>query len=90
VTAAVLRVVTPPPPCPAPAPAGPAEGERRNLLAQVIADAIAYRTPSYCDDCSATDVCSDCAAGLDRTDDYLRLAAELGIDLDGSETGGES
>lgn len=53
-------------------------------LTQVIADAIEYRTPGA--DCTACDddddaLCADHAADLDRTDAYLVLAAEFGIEL---------
>ncbi len=50
-----------------------------------LADAITHRTPAA--DCTACDdhpagLCGDHAADLDRTDDYLHLAAELGIEVD--------
>jgi hypothetical protein len=54
-------------------------------LGLALADAIAYREPSgYCADCEThpAGLCCDHAADLDRTDDYLHLAAELGIEVD--------
>jgi hypothetical protein len=59
--------------------------ERREVLAAVIADAISYRTPEgHCADCQAEEggLCYDHAADLDRTDDYLQLARELGIEVE--------
>jgi hypothetical protein len=59
--------------------------ERREVLAHVIADAVAYRGPTgQCEDCEAhpANLCEDHAADLDRADDYLALALELGIEVD--------
>jgi hypothetical protein len=63
-----------------------------NVLGLLIRDAISYRTPLACDDCVEGDgLCDDCFLDLARTDDYMRLAAELGIDLEADEAGlGES
>jgi hypothetical protein len=66
----VLRVVKP----------GQAE-----TLGLALADAIAYRTPEgFCRDCeeSPSALCDDHAADLDRTDAYLVLARELGIEVE--------
>ena len=63
-----------------------------NVLGLLIRDAISYRTPLACDDCvEGEGLCDDCFLDLARTDDYMRLAAELGIDLEADEAGlGES
>ena len=59
-----------------------------NVLGLLIRDAINYRTPLACDDCVEGDgLCDGCALDLARTDDYMRLAAELGIDLEADEAG---
>jgi hypothetical protein len=55
------------------------------LLGQVIADAVTYRDPSgVCPDCDASPaaLCDDHAEDLDRTDAYLALARDLGIEVD--------
>jgi hypothetical protein len=89
-TAPVLHLVPPPPPEPAPGLAARLTAdEQLNLLALVFADAIAYRTPGFCPEClhDADGLCPGHATDLDRTDDYLRLAADLGIDLEATEDG---
>lgn len=60
------------------------EDEQRAVLAMVIADAIAYRMPGFRPDCVALNdgTCPDHAADLDRTDAYLRLAADLWIEVE--------
>lgn len=58
--------------------------EQRMVLGQVLADALEYRMPSGdCEDCEAhpAGLCSDHAADLDRTDDYLHVARELAIEV---------
>jgi hypothetical protein len=53
-------------------------------LGLALADAITYREPSgYCLDCveHPAGLCADDAADLDRCDDYLHLARELGIEV---------
>jgi hypothetical protein len=55
------------------------------ILGQALADAITYRDPSgACADCDAhpAGLCKDHAADLDRTDAYLELAGQLGIEVD--------
>jgi hypothetical protein len=55
------------------------------VLGQVLADAIAYRDPSgACADCEQhpAGLCQDHAEDLDRTDAYLALARDLGIEVD--------
>jgi hypothetical protein len=59
--------------------------EAGEVLAQALADAIEYRTPSAdCPECDAhpAGLCEDHGADLDLTDAYLQLAAELGIEVD--------
>jgi hypothetical protein len=56
---------------------------RREVLGQALADAIEYRTPGAdCPDCDAhpAGLCYDHAADLDRTDAYLELGRQLGIE----------
>jgi hypothetical protein len=67
---------------------GPALAEgQREVLAQVLADAIEYRdlrvNSGHCADCEdhPADLCDDHAADLNLTDAYLALAAELGIEV---------
>jgi hypothetical protein len=67
--------------------AGPLTGEQREVLALALADAIAHRcehTDGECADCDTSPslLCGEGAAELDRADDYRRLAAELGIEVD--------
>ena len=55
------------------------------VLGQALTDAIEYRTPGAdCADCdaSAAGLCEDHAADLDKTDGYLALAHDLGIEVD--------
>lgn len=57
------------------------EGQRE-VLAQALTDAIAFRDPvGGCDECErrASGLCDDHAADLDLTDAYLALAQELGL-----------
>jgi hypothetical protein len=61
------------------------DDSQREVLGQALADAISYRTPTgFCADCEVhpAGLCSDHAADLDRTDDYLHLAHVLGIEVD--------
>jgi hypothetical protein len=54
-------------------------------LGQALADAISYREPSgFCADCEASPagLCDDHAGDLDKTDAYLALARDLGIEVD--------
>jgi hypothetical protein len=54
------------------------------ILGKALADAIAYRTPKgICPDCDThpSGLCDDHAGDLDRTDAYLALARELGIEV---------
>ncbi len=63
----------------------PAAEAREIVLGQVLADAIFYREPSGdCDDCDQhpAGLCEPHAADLDRCDDYLWLARELGVEVD--------
>jgi hypothetical protein len=55
------------------------------ILGQALADAIAHRTPQgICPDCDAhpASLCDDHAGDLDKTDAYLALARELGIEME--------
>jgi hypothetical protein len=55
------------------------------ILGQALADAIAYRTPQgSCPDCDVhpAGLCEDHADDLDRTDAYLYLARQLGIEVE--------
>ncbi len=57
---------------------------QRAVLAQALADAITYRDPGgLCPRCeaSAAGLCDDHAEDLDKTDSYLQLARELGIEV---------
>jgi hypothetical protein len=54
-------------------------------LGQALADAITYRDPQgICTTCDATpgELCDDHADDVDKTDAYLQLARELGIELE--------
>jgi hypothetical protein len=56
-----------------------------DTLRQALADAIQYRDPSgACADCEVhpAGLCEDHGADLDRTDTYLALARQLGIEAD--------
>jgi hypothetical protein len=57
---------------------------QREVLAQALADAIEHRTPGFCGDCldDPAGLCDDHADDLARTDLYLHLAAELGLEID--------
>jgi hypothetical protein len=55
------------------------------VLGQALADAIAHRTPQgICPECDEhpAGLCEDHADDLDRTDAYLALARELGIEVE--------
>ncbi len=58
------------------------------VLAQALADAIAYREPGSpsdctgCENCPDAALCDDHAADLDLIDAYLALARELGIEVE--------
>lgn len=57
---------------------------RREVLARALADALKYRTADVaCPDCDAHPalLCDAHAADLDRTDEYVALARELGIEM---------
>lgn len=57
---------------------------QREVLGQALADALEYRMPDgFCSDCEASpvDLCDAHAADLDRTDAYLVLARDLGIEV---------
>jgi hypothetical protein len=59
-------------------------GERA-ILRHALADAIAFRSPEgICPDCDAhpASLCEDHAEDLDKTDAYLALARDLGIEVD--------
>jgi len=59
--------------------------DRRQVLGQALADAIEHRTPQgFCPDCDAhpAGLCADHAADLDKTDAYLALARDLGIEVE--------
>jgi len=72
---------------PGPKPVTLAESQL-NVLGLLIRDAINYRTPVACDDClEGHALCYGCDLDLARTDDYMRLAGELGIDLEADEAG---
>lgn len=62
-------------------------GEHLLMLPELFRDAIEHRAPNVCEDCIAEGLCTPCSQDLDRTDAYLRLAAELGIDLETDEAG---
>lgn len=70
-----------------PATAAALLGEaQRELLGEVLADALEHRMPdARCADCEAhpAGLCDGCAADLDRTDAYLALARDLGIEVPG-------
>ena len=55
------------------------------VIGQVLTDAITYRDPSgactACEDHPAG-LCEDHAADLDKTDAYLALARELGVEME--------
>jgi hypothetical protein len=54
------------------------------VLGQALADAIAHRTPQgICPECDKhpAGLCEDHAGDLDKTDAYLALARELGIEV---------
>jgi hypothetical protein len=82
-------------------PAGPEPGtkssaepkvlSRQHLIVMelLIRDAIAYRTPPFCEDCLAAPggECDPHRVDLTRTDDYVRLAQDLGIGLEADEAG---
>jgi hypothetical protein len=58
---------------------------QREVLAQALADAIAYRHPSgFCPGCEVhpAGLCDDHAAHLDLADAYLALGREFGIEAD--------
>ena len=60
-------------------------GSQLETLRQALTDAIAYRDPSgTCPDCDLhpAGLCEDHAQDLDKTDAYLALAAELGIEVE--------
>ena len=64
--------------------APPVTAEQAGVLAMALSDAIAYRLPDGdCGDCDMhpAGLCGEHAADLDRRDDYLHLAAELGIEV---------
>ena len=59
--------------------------QQRDVLGQVLADAVYYRDPQgICADCddSPSGTCQDHAADLDKTDAYLALARSLGIEVE--------
>jgi hypothetical protein len=59
--------------------------EQRDVLGQVLADAVTYRDPSgACTGCDASPagLCADHAEDLDKTDLYLALARHLAIEVD--------
>jgi len=61
-----------------------ADEGQREVLAQALADAVAYRDPDgYCLDCAGrpAGLCDEHAADLDLTDAYLGLGKELGIEV---------
>ena len=67
----------------APAPGGLDNGQRE-VLGQLVADGLDYRTPEgFCEDCDVRPegLCCDHAADLDLTDAYLALARELSIEV---------
>jgi hypothetical protein len=71
--------------CSQPEPDSLAGLGERAILRQALADAIAYRDPSgICPDCDVhpAGLCSDHAADLDKTDAYIALGRQLGIDVD--------
>jgi hypothetical protein len=58
---------------------------QRVVLGQAIADALIYRSPAV--PCTACDehpagLCEDHASDLDRTDAYLTVARDLGIEVE--------
>ena len=58
--------------------------EQRDVLGQVLGDAIAWREPAgQCSDCddSPSGLCQDHAEDLDRCDAYGLLATALGGEL---------
>ena len=59
--------------------------DQREVLSRALADALEWRQPSgVCHDCDASSagLCADHASDLDRTDAYLALARDLGIEVD--------
>jgi hypothetical protein len=58
---------------------------QREVLGQVLADAIAYRDPSgICPECDRhpAGLCEGHAEDLDKTDAYFELGRQLGIEAD--------
>jgi hypothetical protein len=78
-SAPALRVVQP-------VPGGPITGIQAEVIGQALADAIEFRRDAaggWCADCEAypSGLCLDHATDLDRADDYLALARELGLEV---------
>jgi hypothetical protein len=74
-------------PHPAPLP-GLNVREKRDLLAQALADAVFYRDPpANCTACeaqetqSSRELCTPCEESLARAMAYLELGRELGLDV---------
>jgi len=51
------------------------------VLAQALADALAWRSPETCRDCTRGALCDDHAEDVRRRRAYQDLAAELGIEV---------
>ena len=63
---------------------GPLAPRQLEILGQALADAIDYRDPvGYCPDCEThpASLCEDHGLDLDRTDAYISLAHDLGIEV---------
>jgi hypothetical protein len=64
--------------------AGQLTGAQREVLAHALGDAIAWSTnEDFCGGCeqSPTGVCPDHQAELDQRDSYIKLARELGLEV---------
>ena len=76
----------PPPMPPLPARPGPLTAAQLSVLGMALDDATSHRAVAFSSRCAACDrsasgLCSGHAADLDRIDDYLYLAAQLGVTL---------
>jgi hypothetical protein len=68
------------------AQARPLTAAQRDVLGRVLADALEHRTPGWpCHDCEVhpAGLCDRHGADYDTTDEYLRLAGDLGIEVPG-------
>lgn len=67
---------------PAPAPvAAPLTEAQRTVMAEALSDALSWRAPDTCGDCTKGALCEDHAEDLRRRAAYWRLAAELDLEV---------